>query len=345
MNLKPLTSLRFFFAIMVMASHMFFLDTSPFFHNFFNKVMHEGFLGVSFFYILSGFILSLNYCELNLQKVNIIKFYKARIAMIYPIHLITLIVALIFVVKEFDWQTFLMQLTLTQSFSPIEKVFFSFNAPSWSISDEFFFYLLFPLLIVVFRKISTLYKFLIFAIMTAVILALNVYLPADKKHYYIYVFPISRLADFVLGILLFQICRFLRTKNLSSNTILTFQFISILVFIIAFLGHQYINISYRYSIYYWLPMCLIILSLASAYYSNTESIFTKILSNKTLVYLGQVSFAFYMTHLLVIEILDYNFNIPNYILKAFLIFIITLIVSIIVFEKIEKPANKLIKTL
>ncbi|WP_409529536.1 acyltransferase family protein [Soonwooa sp.] len=345
MNLKPLTSLRFFFAFMVMASHLLFLKHSSYFKNFYDNYLFEGFLGVSFFYILSEFILSLNYYELKPSKESFIKFYKARIARIYPVHLITLIIAAILLVKNFSLKTFLMQLFLVQSFSSDQKVYFSFNAPSWSISDELFFYLIFPLLIIIFRKLKTSAKTILFLAITITILGLNILLPESKKHYLIYIFPLSRLADFILGILLFQICQFLRTKEIKSTTIILFQIIAVLSFVLTYIFHSDISISYRFSIYYWLPISLTILSLSSEYYCQAETLLTKILSNKILVYLGQISFAFYMTHLLVIDILHLYFVIPNHIIKTGLIIIITLTASIFNFEKVEKPANKLIKTL
>lgn len=61
--IKPLTSLRFIFAFMVFASHLGFLNKSEsnVLHWVYDSVFHEGYIGVSFFFILSGFILAYNY--------------------------------------------------------------------------------------------------------------------------------------------------------------------------------------------------------------------------------------------------------------------------------------------
>ena len=54
--IAPLTSLRFIFALMVFGAHCYVIDS--FFDAHFFK---EGFVGVSFFFVLSGFIISYNY--------------------------------------------------------------------------------------------------------------------------------------------------------------------------------------------------------------------------------------------------------------------------------------------
>ena len=57
--IKPLTSLRFFFAFMVFVSHIGFVNIeSPLYHWLKRNVFSEGLLGVSFFFILSGFVIS-----------------------------------------------------------------------------------------------------------------------------------------------------------------------------------------------------------------------------------------------------------------------------------------------
>ena len=93
--IKPLTSLRFFFAFCVFLCHLYFLRESKFFHSIFTNVLSEGFLGVGFFFILSGFILALNYKDKFRKKtISLKKFYISRFARIYPMHFITLLAAI-----------------------------------------------------------------------------------------------------------------------------------------------------------------------------------------------------------------------------------------------------------
>ncbi|GAF03935.1 acyltransferase family protein [Saccharicrinis fermentans] len=147
--IKPLTSLRFIFAFMVFTSHLSFFEESRsgILTRIYNSVLHEGYIGVSFFFILSGFILAYNYQDGILKnRESIKKFYLARFARIFPLHILTLIISIplsygIFMEDRSIWLSQLVtNLPLMQSYIPVKSIYFSFNAPSWSISDEMFFY-------------------------------------------------------------------------------------------------------------------------------------------------------------------------------------------------------------
>ena len=172
--IKPLTSLRFLFALMVFCSHLQFFDYAeyPTFKEIQYYVTGEGFLGVSFFFILSGFILSLNYDDRLLSRqVTFREFWVARIARVYPLHLATLLIALAMVIEGTEqWKdffadpaastvTFLSNASLIHAFIPVPEYFFSYNVPSWSISDEMFFYFAFPFIIFLFVRNKVLLRF------------------------------------------------------------------------------------------------------------------------------------------------------------------------------------------
>lgn len=347
--LKPLTSLRFFFACMVFVSHLNFLVKSEpnFLSITYNSVFKEGYIGVSFFFILSGFILAYNYQEGILKRQKSIQaFYQARFARIFPIHLLTFIISVPLSYKLFledislwTFQAF-TNITLTQSFIPLKRIYFSFNAPSWSISNEMFFYLAFPFLILLLSRIKKLKNFVIVAIIAGIPL-LTLLIAENYYHQLFYISPFIRIVDFIIGILIFSLYkRFLEKKrNINFDLV---EVIAIILLLIFFFFHSWIPQVARYSFYYWIPMSFLIFS-----FSFQAGMISKFLSGEFLIYLGEISFGFYMFHLLVLRyfsvINSKFFQIENDILIIAITFFITLIISHASFMWFERPMNNLIR--
>ena len=152
-DIRSLTSLRFIACLMVILFHFYQIHPNP---GPIIRLFSGGYLWVDFFFILSGFILSHAYADdLGQQKISARFYYLKRLGRIYPVHLFTLLVfagipllipALdILEHKENGTRTFAHNIFLLHAwgFSPGP----SFNAPSWSISAEWFAYLLFPALL------------------------------------------------------------------------------------------------------------------------------------------------------------------------------------------------------
>jgi peptidoglycan/LPS O-acetylase OafA/YrhL len=156
--LNRLTGVRAVAAILVVFYH--FGDSfSLLFPAFglFRPIYKSGDMGVDLFFILSGFILSLNYLDgfRVISAYSYSKFLRARLARIYPVHLFTLLLLTAFVLlargasvnlntahySGFTWVTNALLVDMWPGFNRG----LSWNFPSWSISCEWFAYLLFPL--------------------------------------------------------------------------------------------------------------------------------------------------------------------------------------------------------
>jgi peptidoglycan/LPS O-acetylase OafA/YrhL len=153
-HFKPLTSLRFFAAMHVLAfhNHLDVLTDTP---AGIRNIIRAGYVSVSLFFVLSGFILAHTYLG-DRENVALDRrfFWFASLARIYPLYLIGLLLAAPFVLEaHFNsgkpaWSALKILVmggsccSLTQSWIPPLAVVW--NGPGWSLSAEAFFYLLFP---------------------------------------------------------------------------------------------------------------------------------------------------------------------------------------------------------
>ena len=110
---------------------------------------YGGECGVSFFFMLSGFVLSLAYGDgVRVGQFSTRRFFLRQLSKFYPLHLLMLVV---FVVLDarlgiiYDWQHLLPSVLLLQSWIPDEAYYFVANGSSWFLCDVLFFYLLFSL--------------------------------------------------------------------------------------------------------------------------------------------------------------------------------------------------------
>ena len=119
-----------------------------------NLIFNAGVVGVSFFFVLSGFILTYNYADTfrnGVSLVNYRRFVWDRLTKIYPVHVLALLLVMPIAVLSpnlpLDWRALPFHLLLLQCFWPAPTPPFHeyFNVPSWSISCEWFFYLLAPM--------------------------------------------------------------------------------------------------------------------------------------------------------------------------------------------------------
>lgn len=138
-NTRHLTITRFFAALLVVSFH--FGRNVPFLSSGVpHSIVSNGSLAVSYFFCLSGFIMALVYAGPGAGPVNKRKYWIARIARIYPVYIIGLLLMMGFVA----WSH--LQLTLSvlmlQAWVPGSAL--SINSPEWSLSVEAAFYLVFP---------------------------------------------------------------------------------------------------------------------------------------------------------------------------------------------------------
>ena len=152
-RISALTGVRFFAAIAVVLYH-YWEDLMPGIPT--RRIFESGFMGVSFFYVLSGYILAYVYLRTDTPKTDWKKFYVARFARVYPSYALSLVVQfpligwlLLHYRSPIKYTlialgTLGVHILLLQAWWPVLD--WRWNPPSWSISAEAFFNLLFPVL-------------------------------------------------------------------------------------------------------------------------------------------------------------------------------------------------------
>ena len=130
-KLDQLTALRFFAALMIVIHHSVGLFGVK------DIGVNWG-QGVSFFFVLSGFILTYVYPSLETWP-QIRRFWKARVARIWPAYLVSFAIGYLLIPYVLVTKIALVKLLMLQSLVPLSTYYFSYNALSWSVSTEAFF--------------------------------------------------------------------------------------------------------------------------------------------------------------------------------------------------------------
>lgn len=127
----------------------------------FGNATADFYLFVDFFFILSGFVIGVTYFDRVSNGAEIYTFLRRRIARIYPLHLLTLLIYLAPAIvgkttnaAKYDISAIAQQLLLVQSW-PLNANL-PFNFPAWSVSVEWAMYLLFPILSWIFFRVGAL---------------------------------------------------------------------------------------------------------------------------------------------------------------------------------------------
>ena len=352
-QITQLTGLRFVAAFYVFLFHInirYPLSENVYVKNF----LDQGAVGMSVFFILSGFVLAYQYAENDTTLKN---FFINRFARIYPIYALsaTLCLPWIGVHIESDHiflglsQFFLIIISnifLIQAWFP---QFFSHwnDGGSWSISVEAFCYILLPFLLRNLseaKKVGAIKFIYLLAFILAILPGLSAYCFPGQLNNVFYSMPIFRLPEFVIGICIYLIHS---EKNQMMN-ISSFLMYAILIIYICYLGIYGPSLPI-YVAHNWITLPVI--SLIIFFLLGEKNMLSKLLSSDSLVFLGKISYCFYSFQVILILLLvDYHDKLSNKFFwlhnnKILLIisFVVLLIASCLGYYLVEEPARKTIK--
>lgn len=162
-----LNGLRFLAAFAVVIFHYApRVDVYTRLNNFVRNLINQGPCAVSFFFILSGFLLGYRHLAGSSHKEKASDFYWSRFVRLYPVYLLAFLLFLPVAAQRYllnpspgatGKHTFLFSAVLSclmlQSWTPLAQ---AWNGPSWSLSVEAFLYFIFPFVALRVSKISRL---------------------------------------------------------------------------------------------------------------------------------------------------------------------------------------------
>ncbi|MFJ3328018.1 acyltransferase family protein [Streptomyces griseus] len=303
-RLPTLTGMRFVASLMVFVCHAFtygvFTD-KELEQNLITYVAKLGFVGVGFFFVLSGFVLTWSARDSGRP----LTFWRRRAAKIFPNHLVTWAVGLLLMVWLGGYAATVSNTVpsffLVQAWFPSEEIFFGTNGPSWSLAAELLFYLSFPWLVRWIRAVPARRLWLCAGLLVAatVVVALtSQLLPTDPdmpyypiswyQYWFVYCLPATRMLEFALGIVMARIVMTGRWIPLGLGP-------ALLTLIPGYALTVWLPDAYGIVAPTVLPLALIVAAGAAADAEGRPSIFR----NRTAVFFGEISFAFYMVHMLV----------------------------------------------
>lgn len=308
-----LTSLRFFAAFAILLHHSRDLVLPG---DFLEGVPLA--LGVSFFFVLSGFILAYVYSG-RMESVGVYGFYTSRISRIWPVHILTMVVVVVLYPPsgltqgaQHGWLVTLLNVFLLQSIVPMPAYYFSFNGVSWSISSELFFYAAFPFLL---KGLSGNWHFKLLGLL--LLGGLSVYLfdcygsgyyssgrlTEFSGHGISYISPLCRIQEFFIGVLLFNLFNYIKGWRIFGVAFCTILEV-LCIGSVIFFTRRIVDIAYSFAgagdtaVGEFWGHCAtgLFFGFVVLCFAFNRGWVSRLLRIRLFVILGEISFSMYMIH-------------------------------------------------
>lgn len=342
MRIPQLTFTRFIAAFLIVAYH-YGKIVYPFSIPLLKPLVANLNVLVSYFFILSGFVLAVSTFKRlsDGESIQLKSFLKPRLARLYPLFLFALVLFFIFGQKlHFSWIDIVLNLSLLQAWIPPYPL--SLNSPAWAISVEILFYVSFPFLINrLSRQSSTALIWFIIAswLCNTLVLYLNIEVFKANRDF-MFFFPPFHILTFVPGVcsgLLFMRHREQLLKYINHLGLITFVAIGLSIYL--FISKQPV-IKYQHNGLF-APVFLLFVY----WFSLSKSWVANLFSLRIFQYLGELSYGIYILQVPVFYIFYYILH-PYFHFETntgFAVYFSTLfLISVAAFEAIEKPCKNLI---
>ncbi|WP_147280263.1 acyltransferase family protein, partial [Marinitenerispora sediminis] len=272
---------------------------------------------LSFFFVLSGFVLAWSADPADTPR----SFWRRRFWKIAPNHVATWASMLVllavlgisgspgFVEPGLpDVLPALANLLLLHTLLPLREFMFGVNPPTWSLASEFVFYLLFPLILPLVLRLrpkrlplaalamvaATLAVPFIALTLTGPVVVPGAFEEPLVRFWFAYYFPLARLPEFVLGIVLALMVR--------NGFLPRLGVVAPLIALVACVGvGTLLPMAFTFAAVTIVPVAMLVVGAASMDVRGVRSVWQR----PGVLLVGQISFAFYLTHYQVILLFDY----------------------------------------
>ena len=296
MKNKTIQGLRGIFALCVLLSHCYFLSD----YGQSNLVFENGFrrlANVGFFFMVAGF-----FAYKSTREEGFFTYMKRKLLRIYPLHIL-LLIALVgkqlitgsFVPDTNNIISLVLTSLLLQSWVPNVTIVTLFNTVSWFLSSLLFCYIVLYW-IKKFTKQNAKHLYIITAVLLLVkVIASLAIQDTDIGYYWLYLCPLAGLVDVLIGACLAVLTSKIK---LSQMVVGTLQIVAIVLIVGTFMLKSITPQNITRGFLTILANAMLVFA-----FSVETKVSTAILGNKVMTFLGNISFEFYLSHVVIMSVI------------------------------------------
>jgi peptidoglycan/LPS O-acetylase OafA/YrhL len=276
----------------------------------------SGYMGVTLFFTLSGFVLGLNYFDRLLHPTPPVlwAYALARFARIAPLYfLVLLFVIVTHLVRGTSIAEWPEHALALQAWDGSLQRAWALNGVAWSVSVEVFLYACLPVLVLVLGRVRSSRAILGTGIGVIASLAVLTFwfvasggaaLPdtdPGSAHRWLYRTPLTRLGDFTLGILAARLYVNMRDRAVAARAGAPIALASAVAIVLLMAWPSHVGTAGSWDVDYAVPSVLLIFGLAIA----PSGGLARLLSLPIVVLFGEASYALFMTHRRILNAFDF----------------------------------------
>ena len=278
--------------------------------HYFKKLVICGYIGVSAFLVMSGFLTVYMYNGVQINKNSIFKMVfekiKRKISRYYTLFLFSTVISIPFCMLLIHdslavWKV-IVHLLMLQAWVPHDEWLSVINGPSWYLSVDIFCTIISVPFILFCQKIksskSVLFLLTLTIVMVYGLAFLNITTPKETRWFW-YFFPGTRWLDFVAGGLLGCLFKLLEKRRIQYVKIGWLWGCSVIMYGvgIVFSVHEIKHLEYAAV---WLPASLILLSAlfsSECRYNDSNIFFRRVIECKPMIFMGEISMELFLLHI------------------------------------------------